>query len=98
MDAYSTSHPQIPTTPPTSAVQEPLLPPTIPTPRRSDRQNKGTLPSHLHDFVCNNFFIVDLTTTSQAVPSSLPSYPFPSLSNQNQVLLHFILQISEPTH
>jgi len=98
MDTNSTSHPQTTTTPPTSTVQDPLLPPTIPTPRRSDRQNKGTLPSHLHDFVCNNFFTTDLTTTCLAVPSSPPTYPFPSLSNQNQVLLHSISQISEPTH
>ncbi|XP_060177713.1 uncharacterized protein LOC132607636 [Lycium barbarum] len=103
-------HP-IPTQPSPSTSQHPVnVPPDLPfpipipqtiqpnPPRRSGRQNKGTLPPYLHDYIYNNIFVTDLTDTCFTSTPTSPIFSFTSLSSQNQNLLLSVSKIKEPTH
>ncbi|XP_019252834.1 PREDICTED: uncharacterized protein LOC109231642 [Nicotiana attenuata] len=97
--------PSQPASPPTSHIS-PILPnPISPSPlftqavglRRSQRPNLGTKRNHLKDYVCNNIYLTDLTTSCLATPSTPPVFSFHALSTQSQHILNSPSPIIEPT-
>ncbi|XP_019241225.1 PREDICTED: uncharacterized protein LOC109221215 [Nicotiana attenuata] len=70
--------------------------PSIPL-RRSNRDNLGTLPGYLKDYICNHIYFTDLTKSCFSTPCSPTPFSFSALSISNQHLIHSLSTISEPT-
>ncbi|XP_019248671.1 PREDICTED: uncharacterized protein LOC109227936 [Nicotiana attenuata] len=90
----SSSHQNTP--PPISSTSP--IPPSPPVPlRRSSRDNIGTLPNYLKDYVCNNIFLTDVTTSCLTSTCSPSPFAFSALTSSNQHLLKSVSSITEPT-